>query len=80
LAACHERWSESIAVGSRSFVDNVQNQLGFRAAHRDVIEVLGSYVLREPAETYAGKSVGEKAVLSSENTLAWDETVEDAAT
>jgi len=45
-----------------------------------VIEVLGSYVLREPAETYAGKSVGEKAVLSSENTLAWDETVEDAAT
>jgi len=70
----------TIAVGSRSFVENVQNQLGFKAAHRDVTQVQGSYVLREPAEAYVGKSVGEKAALSSENALVWDETVEDAAT
>ena len=80
LAARHERWSASIAVGTRSFVEKVQNQLGFKAAHRDVTQVQGSYVLREPAEAYAGKSVGEKAVLSSENALVWDETVEDPAT
>ena len=80
LAGRHEPWSESIAVGSLSFVEKVQNQLGFKAAHRDVIEVQGSYVLREPAQAYAGKIVGEKAALSSENTLVWDQTVEDAAT
>jgi len=80
LAARHERWSESIAVGSRSFVEKVQNQLGFKAAHRHVTQVQGSYVRREPAAAYAGKFVGEKAALSSENTLAWDKTVEDAAT
>ena len=69
LAARQRQWSESIAVGSLSFVENVQNQLGFKAAHRDVTQVQGSYVLREPAAAYVGKSVGEKAVLSSENTL-----------
>ena len=80
LAARHERWSEWIAVGSLSFVEKVQNQLGFKAAHRDVTRVHGSYVLREPAQAYVGKYVGEKAALSSENTLAWDETVDDAVT
>ena len=55
LAVRDDRWSESIAVGSRSFVEKVQNQLGFKAAHRDVIEVQGSYVLREPAEAYAAQ-------------------------
>ena len=62
------------------FVENVRNQLGFKAAHRELIEVQGSYVRREPAAAYAGKFVGEKAALSSENALVWDETVEDPAT
>ncbi|MGZ8519886.1 MAG: hypothetical protein ACXWX7_07030, partial [Candidatus Binatia bacterium] len=31
-------WSGSIAVGSRSFVERVKSELGFKAAHRDVIE------------------------------------------
>ena len=80
LAARQRQWSESIAVGSRSFVEKVRNQLGFKTAHRDVTQVQGSYVLCEPAAAYAGKFVGEKAALSSENTLVWDKTVEDAAT
>ena len=67
LAARHQRWSESIAVGSLSFVENVQNQLGFKAAHREVTQVQRSYVLREPAEAYAGKF----AALRSENALVW---------
>jgi REP element-mobilizing transposase RayT len=45
-----DRWSESIAVGSLAFIDQVKNELGFKADHRDVIESDGSYVLREPAE------------------------------
>ena len=42
-----DRWSESIAVGSLAFIDQVKNELGFKADHRDVIESDGSYVLRE---------------------------------
>ncbi len=46
------RWSEAIAVGSLTFVESVKNELGFKAAHRGVIETDGSYALREPAEPY----------------------------
>ena len=53
-----DRWSESIAVGSSAFIDQVKNELGFKADHRDVIESDGSYVLREPAEAYALKFAG----------------------
>lgn len=66
LAARDNRWSEAIAVGSLPFVENVQNQLGFKAAHRDVIGANGSYALCESAEAYAGKFTGKKDVLNVE--------------
>jgi putative transposase len=31
-----DRWSESIAVGSEGFVEQVKNALGIRAQHRQV--------------------------------------------
>ena len=31
------RWSEAVAVGSLSFVNTVKSELGFKAAHREVI-------------------------------------------
>lgn len=67
------RWSEAIAVGSLPFVENVQNQLGFKAAHRDVIEANGSYALRERGEAYNGDFGGESEPLRLENTVFWDE-------
>ena len=30
-------WSEAIAVGNLNFVEAVKSELGFRAAHREVI-------------------------------------------
>ena len=48
-----DRWTESIAVGSWTFIDQVKKELGFKANHRDVIESDGSYLLREAAEGYA---------------------------
>jgi putative transposase len=42
LAVRDDRWTESIAVGSRSFIEKVKNELGFKAAHRDVVESDGS--------------------------------------
>ena len=61
-----DRWSESIAVGSLAFIDQVKNELGFKADHRDVIESDGSYMLREPAEAYALKFAGGNEALRSQ--------------
>jgi hypothetical protein len=36
------RWSESIAVGSLAFVERVKNDLGIKAAHREVLEADGN--------------------------------------
>jgi hypothetical protein len=78
LANRDDRWSEAIAVGSRSFVDKVKSELGFKAAHRDVIEGDESYALREPSEAYACKFAAVNAALRTENTFLWDETVDEA--
>jgi len=46
------RWSEAIAVGNLNFVEKVKSELGFKAAHREVIEEGGTYALREQGEAY----------------------------
>ena len=52
MVARESRWSEAVAVGSLSFVNTVKSELGFKAAHREVIEQGETYVLREESETY----------------------------
>jgi len=62
-----------IAVGSLSFVEKVKNELGFKAAHREAIEMDGTYALREQREAYGADFAGESEALSSENTRFWDQ-------
>jgi hypothetical protein len=50
----------------------------FKAAHRDVIEGDGSYVLREPAGAYALKFAGANGALRSQNTFFRNEIVNEA--
>ena len=64
-----DRWSESIAVGSLAFIDQVKNELAFKADQRDVVESDGSYVLREMAKEYALKFAAETEALRSQNTF-----------
>jgi putative transposase len=52
------QWSEAVAVGRRSFVEEVQNELGTRALYRHVEELDGASVLREPAPAYRPHSGG----------------------
>jgi putative transposase len=52
ISARDERWSATIAVGSREYVNKVKTELGNRAAHRQVAEVDGTYALREPGIPY----------------------------
>ena len=46
------RWTESVAVGSRVFVEQVHDQLGARGRYRAIEPDGESYVLREGAESY----------------------------
>lgn len=45
-------WSQSLAVGRRSFVEEVKSALGIRARYREVSANGDAHVLREPAGAY----------------------------
>ncbi len=63
-----DEWTGSIAIGSRSFVENVKTLLGFRAKGRRVMEGGGGYQLREEAAHYIPLFGFEKDNIAAENT------------
>jgi putative transposase len=67
-----EEWTGSIAVGSRSFVENVKALLGFRAKGREVIEGGEGYRLREGPARYEALLGIEKEDIDLGNTFRWD--------
>jgi putative transposase len=69
------KWSESIAVGSESFVTMTKEKLGIKAKGRKVVGEDGSYVLQEPAAPYNGIFGLENEVLRAQNEHFWDDTV-----
>jgi putative transposase len=80
LAVRDARWSEAIAVGSLAFVEKVKSELGVKAMHRELVQVDGTYALRERSEAYAGEYAGENDVLALENTVRSEENTESAET
>jgi len=46
------QWTESIAVGDKAYVQEVQTQLGALAKHRATHQVDGDWVLKEPRGAY----------------------------
>jgi len=54
-----------------------KTELGVRAMHRELLETDGIYVLHEPSEAYTRNLTGENEALSSENTLPWNESLEN---
>ena len=65
-------WSESIAVGSKRFVEEIKVKLGIRAMGRKVIDNDDQYTLRESQGAYNTLFTPKKAVLSLENSYFWD--------
>ena len=47
-----DEWTCSIAVGSKSFIENAKARLGFRAKGRNVVEGGKGYQLRESPAHY----------------------------
>ncbi len=66
-----EKWTKSIAVGSKEFVNRVQNNLGGRANGRNIQGDEVGYQLREPSETYIALSEDEKDDMGSNNAYIW---------
>jgi putative transposase len=59
-------WSESLAVGSRGFVERVGAELGVRARHRQIERCGDVSVLRDPGAPYGRHSGAESTPLSVE--------------
>jgi REP element-mobilizing transposase RayT len=69
--ARQDEWTRSIAVGSRSYVENVKVLLGFRAKGRDVIGGDEGYQLREESAPYKAFLGAENGDIGLENTYSW---------
>jgi putative transposase len=61
------QWTESVAVGSRGFVERVQRELGGRGRYRAIEQEGNGYVLREGTESYGRHSAGETTTLRQES-------------
>jgi REP element-mobilizing transposase RayT len=65
------KWTESIAVGSESYVTETKERLGFKAKGRVESERDGVYELRDSVVPYNRISGHENAVLRSQNGYQW---------
>lgn len=66
------QWTESIAVGSKSFVDMVKEKLGIRAKGRKILENGGGFQLREDMGTDIANFDSKKDDIGAQNTYYWD--------
>jgi len=66
-------WSESVAVGSREFVEGVRQQLGARGTGRKTrpLKDTDLHILQDPIESYNNDFGSENARLRPENSLLW---------
>jgi hypothetical protein len=66
------KWTESIAIGSRHFVEDTNSKLGVKASGRVLREANGVYELREPCSSYSADFGPKNNVVSSENAYFWN--------
>jgi len=66
-----KRWSESIAVGGLSFVEQIKTELGARGFGRNIISSMEGHELRESQLSYRGHFGAEKRPLTYGNSLPW---------
>jgi len=67
-----EKWSKSIAVGSKRFIDNVKFLMGVLAQGRKRIGTEESSQLRESQIPYSDHFGVKKDEIGPENTYVWD--------
>ena len=71
--ARESKWTESIAVGSKMFVEDTKEKLGIKAHGREVMGEDGTYQLREASEPYGCTFDPKNDNLRLENRYFWDD-------
>ncbi len=66
------KWVQSVAVGSKKFVEMTKKKLGFRVKGRSVSRSDEDYQLREQQVAYNAHFAPENAQLSDDNTYYWN--------
>jgi len=66
------KWSQSVAVGSKEFVEMTKNKLGSRVKGRSIIRSDEDYCIREQQTSYITDFANENAVPSDDNTYLWN--------
>ena len=66
------QWTESIAVGSKGFIEIIREKFGTLAKGRKIIENDGEFHLREKMGTYIANSDCKNDTIGSQNTYSWD--------
>jgi len=64
-------WSESVAIGSETFVEQTKEQLKSSAYHLKCKSDDDRYILKEPRATYQIHLPSEKGQLRLENSYFW---------
>jgi len=68
-----ECWTQSIATGSRSFVETVKREMGSFAIGRRVQKNVDGFELRESPSSYKAVFDAEKDDIDDENLWFWNE-------
>jgi len=66
-------WTESIAVGSKGFIEEMKEKLGFKAKGRQIHGTHDVCSLREPETSYNTVFDPEKCPLRPGNTFSWND-------
>jgi hypothetical protein len=66
------KWSESIAVGDKSFVEKVNDKLGIKVKSRSILEREETYIVRETSASYNSDFGIKKQYLRPKNMLFWN--------
>ena len=66
------KWTQSVAVGSKEFVEMTKNKLGYRVKGRRIVKSDEDYQLREQQSSYIANSAQKKLALSDDNTYFWN--------
>ncbi len=69
-----EKWTRSIAVGSKEFVENIKSRLAGLAKGRNIQKAEAAYQLREtsPHISYNALLRGENGDIGYNNAYFWD--------
>ena len=67
------KWTQSIAVGSQDYVENIKDVLGIHAKGRKVVGETETFQLREPLELYNAGFCIKKNDMGPQNLYFWEE-------